>query len=41
MIVSQYEARFKALERFTPDLAQTKRRRIERFYEGHTLMGFS
>ena len=34
MTVVQYETRFRALERFAPDLVPTEGRRIERFYEG-------
>ena len=34
MTVVQYETRFRALERFAPDLVSTEERRIERFYEG-------
>lgn len=34
MTVVQYEARFRALERFALDLVLTQRRRIEYFYEG-------
>ena len=34
MTVVQYETRFRALERFAPDLVLTEGRRIEHFYEG-------
>lgn len=34
MTVVQYEANFRTLERFAPDLVSTERRRVEYFYEG-------